>query len=54
MKKHSSTSQIMAVRERPAVSTTVPPAFDSARFVKKRKLTDKYEPSMMPSNPPAK
>lgn len=45
MKKHSSTSQFMTVRERPTISTTVPPTFDSARFVKKRKLTDKFEPA---------
>lgn len=50
MKKHSSTSQFLTVRERSALSTVVPPTFDSARFVRKRKLTDKFEPANLTTN----
>lgn len=43
MKKHGSTTQFLTVRDRPTISTTVQPSSDSARFAKKRKLTEKFE-----------
>lgn len=48
MKKQSSTSQFISVRDKGASSVTAP-AFESARGTRKRKLTDKSEPAGLSS-----